>query len=94
MAVLRGDRVVDHGSALVNPETGFDSYNVAVNGIDRRWGRPNVCRPVAMVQTHGPSRTGMRSASSRMCVTMPTMRPLAPNSSMTLATMWSIKPNL
>lgn len=33
VAVVRAGVVVEHGSALINPETFFDGYNMAVNGI-------------------------------------------------------------
>ena len=33
VAVVRGGRVVEHGSSLINPEVDFDHYNVAITGI-------------------------------------------------------------
>lgn len=33
LAVVRGGRVVEHGSTLINPEADFDGYNIAITGI-------------------------------------------------------------
>lgn len=33
VAVVRDGQVIEHGSELINPETEFDLYNIAVNGI-------------------------------------------------------------